>query len=401
MSARNMTIKQPLWTANFFLLAITNSCVALVFYLLVVITGGFATELGASMSEAGLAVGMFVIGAFVGRLAVGQVIDGWNRRRTLILAMLGFSVLTIAHVYVTSVAALITLRFVHGFVVAIGGTAVGAMIARIIPESRKAEGIGYYSLSTTLATAIGPFLGLWMMRDGNYNAIFYVSTVFSLIAAVCGYFLRLPPGEKAQIYKVEPFSIRNLVEWRAVPIAMTTFISAMCYSSVLAYIQIYAVEIDLVEAASLFFICYSIAIMCSRPWTGRLMDRRGANIIMLPCIALFGLGFLTLGFAYNALVLLLAGVLIGLGFGNIQSGTQAIAIKVAEPRRMGLATATYFIFLDAGLGVGPYLLGFIIPVTGFRMLYVLMAGVAVLTGVVYWTLHGRRDAALWKPKPTS
>ena len=36
---------------------------------------------------------------------------------------------------------------------------------------------------------------------------------------------------------------------------------------------------------------------------------------------------------------------------------------------MGLATSTFFIFLDAGLGFGPYLLGFIVPYTTYGHLY--------------------------------
>ena len=44
-------------------------------------------------------------------------------------------------------------------------------------------------------------------------------------------------------------------------------------------------------------------------------------------------------------MLLVAGVLIGLGFGNMQSCTQAIAVKLTTPQRMGLATLTSLSFL--------------------------------------------------------
>ena len=37
---------------------------------------------------------------------------------------------------------------------------------------------------------------------------------------------------------------------------------------------------------------------------------------------------------------------------------------------MGLATSTYFIGLDIGLGFGPYLLGYLVPVLGYSNLYV-------------------------------
>lgn len=77
----------------------------------------------------------------------------------------------------------------------------------------------------------------------------------------------------------------------------------------------------------------------------------------------------------------------------MQSSTQAIAIKLMPPHRMGLATSTFFIFLEAGLGFGPYLLGFIIPLTSYRTLYVIM-GVAILaTTVLYYFLHGQKETA--------
>ena len=48
-------------------------------------------------------------------------------------------------------------RFVNGFAVGIAANAVGTIVAQITPNSRKSEGIGYFSMSLSIATAIGPF----------------------------------------------------------------------------------------------------------------------------------------------------------------------------------------------------------------------------------------------------
>jgi predicted MFS family arabinose efflux permease len=58
---------------------------------------------------------------------------------------------------------------------------------------------------------------------------------------------------------------------------------------------------------------------------------------------------------------------------------------------MGLATSTFFIFLDAGLGFGPYILGLIIPLTGYSTLYVILGVVVLATIVLYYFLHGKKD----------
>ncbi|GLB60072.1 hypothetical protein NCCP133_22040 [Cytobacillus sp. NCCP-133] len=58
-----------------------------------------------------------------------------------------------------------------------------------------------------------------------------------------------------------------------------------------------------------------------------------------------------------------------------------------------MATSTFFIFLDTGLGFGPYLRGFIIPVTGYSILYSLMALFILLTAGLYYILHGKKESS--------
>jgi MFS family permease len=182
------------------------------------------------------------------------------------------------------------------------------------------------------------------------------------------------------------------------PISLITLIVAFCYSSVLSYINFYALERDLVEAASLYFIVYSIVILLSRPFTGRLMDAKGANYVMYPAFFLFAAGMVVLSTATTSLSFLFAAVLIGLGFGNIQSCAQAIAVKLTAPHRMGFATSTYFNALDGGLGVGPFLIGFIIPFIGYSTLYTMLGIFILFTTIPYYFLHGKKDHFL-KEKP--
>src|SRR5699024_1903091 len=107
---------------------------------------------------------------------------------------------------------------------------------------------------------------------------------------------------------------------------------------------------------------------------------------------LFVLGLFMLSGATSASMFLLAGALIGLGFGNMQSTTQAIAVKVTSPTRVGLATSTYYIALDAGLGFGPYVLGYVIPLTGYSKLYLVMGIIVCLTIALYVALHSKKIA---------
>ena len=385
-----------LWTRDFVIVAGINFFLALVFYMLIVVIGAYAIkEYGASLSLAGLVAGIFVIGTLLGRLVIGQLVDTIGRKKTLIIGMIAFVVTTCLYFLNNSISTLITVRFVHGLALGIASTAVGTVVAHIIPHGRKAEGIGYYSLSTTLASASGPFLGLWMLQHLNFNWLFISCLAVAILGLLASIRLQVPEDMASRKgARGFEFTLGNLLEARAIPIAVVTFLCCLCYASVLAFINAYAIELDLVAAASVFFIVYSTAVLCSRPMTGRLLDRKGSNFVIYPCCVILAIGLAMLAIARSGAVLLVAGALIGLGYGNLQSAMQAIAIKVVEPHRMGLATSTFYIFLDAGLGLGPSLLGLAISQIGYRNLYWAMAALATLCMLAFYLLHGRHVTRL-------
>ncbi|CZQ98119.1 sugar transport proteins signature 1 [Trichococcus palustris] len=387
--------KAKLWTKDFIIVSAINFFLTLVFYLLIVIMGVYAVKgFNASASQAGLVTGIFIIGALIGRLFIGRSIESIGRKRTLFIGLILFILMTLLYFFNYGITFLLINRFLHGIALGIASTATGTIVAQIIPVTRRGEGIGYYSMSATLATAIGPFVGIYMSQHTNFQMIFSVCLALGIVSLITAFFVDVPPLEAStKTAETKGFKLSSLIEPKAVPIALVTLVVAFCYSSVLSFINFYALEINLVGTASFFFLVYSIAILVSRPFTGRLMDVKGANYVMYPAFILFTAGMLLLSLTHNSITLLLSGILIGLGFGNMQSCTQAIAVKLTPPHRMGLATSTFFIFLDAGLGFGPYLLGFIIPSTSYSSLYAILGVVVLATAILYFLLHGKKERA--------
>ncbi|MGE7664885.1 MFS transporter [Ureibacillus composti] len=393
------TQETKLWTKDFIFVSLINFLLTLVFYLLVVTIATYAIdEYDATLSQSGLVSGVFIIGALIGRFICGSIIDKIGRKQLLILGAVLFIVMTALYNVHVSVGFLIILRLVHGITHGMASTAAGTIVAQIIPAPRKAEGISYYSMSTTLATALGPFVGLYMLQHTTFPVIFVLCLILGIISFVISMILKVPAAikdktkEPAQQNEKKPrISIKNFIEPKAVPIGFIILLLGFGYSSVLTYINFYATELNLVTAASFFFLVYSIMALISRPFTGPLMDRKGANMIMYPAFILYAISMYLLSVTGSGWLLLVAGAIMGLSFGNMQSATQAISIKESAPERMGLATSTFFIFYDAGLGLSPYLLGYITPYTGYGNMYAIMAGVILVTGVLYIFLHGLKE----------
>ncbi|AXI10944.1 MFS transporter [Oceanobacillus sp. 143] len=385
-----------LWTKDFIIVSLINFLLTLVFYLLVVTIAAFAIgEYGATVSQSGLVSGIFIIGALIGRFVCGSIIEIIGRKRLLIMGAVLFILMTALYFVHLSIGLLIVLRLLHGITHGMASTAAGTVVAQIIPGPRKAEGISYYSMSTTLATALGPFIGLFMLHHTTFPVIFMLCLILAVISFIISIILKVPAvinDTPVQQKEEKPgISIKSFIEPKAVPIGIIILLLGFGYSSVLTYINFYATEINLVTAASFFFLVYSIIALVSRPFSGPLMDKKGANLIMYPAFILYAISMFMLSTASSSWVLLLAGAIMGLGYGNMQSATQAIAIKEATPARMGLATSTYFIFYDAGLGLSPYILGYITPYTGYGNMYAIMAAVILVTGVLYFFLHGLRE----------
>lgn len=387
--------QERLWTKNFIMISSVNFLLTLVFFLLVVIIGLYAVdEFKATTSQAGLVTGIFIVGTLIGRLFIGARIERIGRKKTLIIGFILFNTVTLLYFFSSSITVLLITRLLHGISLGIASTAAATIVAFIIPMARRGEGIGYFSMSSTLATAIGPFVGLLLTQVTTFQTIFAICLGVGIVGLLAGLVVQVPtlkldvanePGVK------QKFSIRRYLEPSAIPIAFVTLAVAFCFSSVLSFMNFYAIEQDLIKAASVFFLVYAISVLVSRPFTGRLMDMKGANYVMYPAFVLLTVGLVVLGSATSSLSFLIAASLIGFGFGNIQSCTQAIAVKITPRERMGMATSTFFIFLDAGLGFGPYILGFVLDIVSFSQMYLSLGFLAFVTIGLYYAVYGRSE----------
>lgn len=389
------TTKPKLWTKNFIILSFVNFFLTLIFFLLNATIALYAVnEFNASTSQAGLVAGIFIIGALIGRLFTSPIMNKIGQKRILIIGLIFFILTTALYFIDNGIFFLLISRFLNGITMGIATTVIGTIVALSIPESRRGEGIGYFAVSTALGTGLGPFIGLYMSQNMSFNIIFVLCLLLGILSLITSFFVHVPILKSTGVKKENSrFKLSGLIEPKSLPISIIILMMTFTFSGVLSYINLYAMELNLVEAASFFFMVYTIAVLVSRPFTGRMMDIKGANFIIYPAIILFGTGMLLLSSASNSVTLLIAGALIGLGFGNISSVSQTIAVNMAEPHRMGLATATFFIFFDLGNGFGPTILGLVIPTTGFDGLYVILGIIVFAMSVVYYFLHGKKESA--------
>jgi len=388
---------EPLWTRDFIFAAVINFFVASIFYMFMTTMALYAVEeLGAGDALAGLTVGIFIVGATAARIFAGKLFDLVGRKRILLVSMLFFLATSVGYfVTWTSVPLLIIVRLLHGVGFGAANTASIAIAQSIIPASRRGEGTGYFAISTSLSTAAGPFLALTIVNYGGYTALFTTSCLATVAAMLAALVLRVPEVQRntTEPSGLRALRLRGLIDRKVLPIAMFLAVLAMCYAGILAFLAPYAESLGLASAAPTFFIVFTVAILVCRPFLGRLQDSRGDNIVIYPALACYAAAFIVLVNAHSAPAIIVAGGLVGLGWGVTSSATQAIAVRSVKEERIGVAISTYFVLMDLGMGLGPVILGSVVELSGYRLMYGILACIIVIAGGMYWMVHGRQSVA--------
>ncbi|QCR31770.1 MFS transporter [Lysinibacillus sp. SGAir0095] len=381
-----------LWTKNFLMICGINFFTHLVFYsLLATVTQYVIGHFGRSQSDAGLAVGIYVIMALVARLFAGKIVDVMGRKKILIIAAVIFFLAVIAYQFATTFNLFMVVRGIHGFTFGLLMTATNAIMADVVPDERRGEGTGYYATAMNLAMATGPFIGLFMLRVTTFDMFVWI-LVFAAFCNLLGIFLKVPPTNSPHVnQKVKlRFSISDMFEKRALPIAICMFTLALGYSSLLSFLASYTEEIGYGEIATYFFVVYAVALVLTRPVTGRLFDLLGENKLTYPMLVLLVIGYFVLSQASTGWMILLASALIGIGYGTVQSNYLAIAIKEAAKNRKATATSTFFILMDLAIGVGPYLYGVLLGYMSYQSMYTWTVVWFIAAIGIYYFLHGKK-----------
>lgn len=379
--------KEKLFNKGFISITLINFIVYLVYYLLMVIIAVIAQDtLHATLGQAGLASGIYIIGTLIARLFMGKTLELIGRKAVLRYGALFYLVTTIAYLYIPSIGVLYFVRLLNGFGYGAVSTATNAIVTAYIPKSRHGEGINYYGLSTSLAAAIGPFIGMVLLNTMNFYFIILFSIILILLTTIaCFIFpvknIQLTPEHRASLSR---WSWDSFIEKKVLFISFIGFLMGLSYSSVLSFLSSYAKAIDLVSASSFFFVVYALVITATRPLSGRIFDARGENAVMYPSFIFLTAGLLFLSITTSSWMLFVSGGLIGLGYGTFMSNGQAICLKASpNSHRIGIALSTYFIGLDLGLGVGPYILGELRSFLTFQEMYFTAAMIPVACTILY------------------
>jgi MFS family permease len=385
----NLVKKEPIWTRSFISLFFTNLSVFIVFYGLVTTLPLYAIGvLNRTDEEAGLLMTIFLISAIIVRPFTGKILDVAGKRKMLWIALVLYLICTILYYFIQPFAGLLVLRFVQGIWFSIITTAGVSIAADIVPIARRGAGLGYFTMSTNLAVVLGPLIALYIIQSYSFDLLFIVMSILMVIGVLTS--LSAPAGIAQGENDVKnKFSIGDLFEKGAMPVALLGSLISLSYASVLSYLSIYAQGKGLLALASTFFLVFAAVMLLTRPFTGKLFDEKGPQYVIIPGFLSFAIGLILLANMDSALSFLVAGAFVGFGYGALVPSFQTLAVQSTKHERSGYATATFFTFFDLGLAIGSFVLGLIALHFGYQKVYLISGALVFVVFIIYMVI-GRK-----------
>ena len=144
--------------------------------------------------EFGLLISSYTFAAAVSGFVAAFWIDRFDRKRALLALYAGFIVATALCGLAPTYALLVATRVGAGL---FGGGLVFAIIADLVPYTRRARAIALVATSFSLAAIAGVPLALWLAARWSWRTPFLVLACFSLLVALCA--ARLMPQLSAHL----------------------------------------------------------------------------------------------------------------------------------------------------------------------------------------------------------
>ena len=120
-----------------------------------------------------------------------------------------------------------------------------------------------------------------------------------------------------------------------------------------------------------------------RSFSGKIFDKFGHRILIIPAAVSGAVGLVVLGFSTNMIMVLLSGVLFGIAFAILHPIIQAWALTLVPPEKKATANSMLLIFIDSGLAIGSVGLGFIASIVGYGMTFSFSAVLMILILIIY------------------
>ncbi|WP_017717098.1 MFS transporter [Kamptonema formosum] len=366
----------------------------------------YVQHVGGTKQQIGLVMGAFALGLLPSRPWLGPLADRQGRKIVLLLGAGVAATAPLGYLVVTSIPGLIAIRAFHGISVAAFTTGYSALVTDLSPPRQRGEIIGYMSLSNPIGVAIGPAVGGFLQESAGYPPLFLMAASLGALALLCVNQVREPgtyaagrPERQNAAKEASAASSGGLPSssperekfWQLLwspRLRIPTLVMlavGLVFGTLSTYMPLFIKETGVNLNAGLFYTAAAVASFSARLFTGRASDRYGRGLPIACSLVCYTAAMLALWGSNSPAAFLLAAWLEGSASGTLIPTIVALVADRCGPQQRGRFFSLCVGGFDLGLALAGPILGAIAEVTGYRNMFAIAAGLALLALILFIT----------------
>ncbi|TAD79587.1 MAG: MFS transporter [Oscillatoriales cyanobacterium] len=353
----------------------------------------YVRHVGGNDSQVGLVMGSFAIGLLLSRPQLGQMADRRGRRSVLLIGAAVAMIAPIGYTLASSIPLLMLVRVFHGLSIAAFTTGYSALVVDLSPPDRKGELIGYMTLTQPVGVAIGPALGSYLQTSFGFFPTFAMAALFGMGAVLGMTFIReqsRPPEPiaTADHPRDDRFWGKLAAPHLRTP-ALVMLAIGLVFGTLSTFVPLLIVESRVNLIPGLFYSAAAVASFGARFLSGRQSDRlgRGSFITLSLVCYVAAMGLLSRAESVEGFVL--AALLEGLGAGLLIPTMVALVSDRVPAEERGRSFSLVLLGFDLGIAISGPGLGTVSDALGYRVLFEIAAGLALVALLLFLTLSSK------------
>ena len=369
-------------TRDFILSAIGMFMLGAVYHSLTPTLPIYLSALGAREVEIGVLIGSFGLTSLLVRPLAGKVLARIPEKKVMVAGAL-FYIVAGAYLFAKPFWPILFVRLIQGIGFGCFHTASFTLIANTSDEPHRGQSLAYFILSFNVASVLAPSLGMFLINRFSFPLLFMVCFGLSL----CMLFATFRLGKReVPVMRDDTGKGMSFISRKAFPPSVMGFANLFTFGATSAFFPIYALSRG-VTNPGLFFTTTALMLILGRAFGGRILNFSQRDKIILPCLCTSVIATSILAFSGTLPMFLLAAVFWGLGHSFLIPTLMLYALD--EESSSGMAMGTFHGIADAGLCLGPVIMGVVLRLTNYRVMFLCLTLMAFLN-IGYFCLFLRR-----------
>ena len=347
------------------------------------------SQLGGDASSGQYVLAAFAAGVGLGLIAFGEL-GAWIRQSLLlVMSLTAYGVISLLAAHAVDIQQLITLRFFQGFTSACAAVVAPGIIRALFDESGALRALGILGSIESLAPAIAPIIGVWLLAQygwpGSFLLTAYLAFALALLTLISFRYIPNVDGTQNPAAYLKLLINRPYLRYASSYALALSGLLVFVFGAPVVIVQ--SMEGELRHFIIMQLIGISTFILAANT-SQRLVARYGSNRVITggALLSLLGAASMTIYGLFGArtpqvLYLLFIPLNMGLGFRGPPSFYQALVASEGDDARAS-ALLILFVMLFTASGtalVAQWIDSGLLPVAIVAFGLTLMSGLPILS----------------------